>query len=62
MWLADNTSDNVIAFNRQTGVRGFSLGNVNLRSPFGIWSDGTTMWIADPDDDTLYSITIADNS
>ena len=28
-------------------------------SPQGIWSDGTTMWIADDDDDKLYAYTLA---
>ena len=28
-------------------------------SPQGIWSDGTTMWVADDDDDKIYAYTLA---
>ena len=27
--------------------------------PLGMWSDGTTLWVADNDDDTLYAYTVA---
>ena len=31
-------------------------------APWGIWSDGTTMWVADSDDDKLYAYTLADGT
>ena len=30
--------------------------------PTGIWSDGTTMWVAEWDDDKLYAYNLADKS
>ena len=36
-----------------------TLAGAGNASPQGIWSDGTTIWIADDDDDKLYAYTLA---
>ena len=36
-----------------------TLSAASNNSPYGIWSDGTTMWVVDPEDDKLYAYDIA---
>ena len=37
-----------------------TLAAAGNNQPYGVWSDGTTMWVADPDDDKLYAYLLAD--
>ena len=46
--------------NRDTGKE-FELDDANTH-PVGLWSDGTTMWVADIIDRKLYAYTLADGS
>ena len=41
--------------------RSFALDSANT-TPHGIWSDGTTMWVNDFDDNKLYAYTLANGS
>ena len=41
--------------------RSFALNSANT-TPHGIWSDGTTMWVNDFDDNKLYAYTLANGS
>ena len=44
------------AFDRDPSLEfGRSLFNAGNHEPWGIWSDGTTMWVADATDDKLYA-------
>ena len=36
-----------------------STNNLTHNNPYGIWANGTTMWIADSDDDKLYAYDLA---
>ena len=36
-----------------------TLGAAGNNNPVGIWSDGTTMWVADTDDDKIYAYDLA---
>ena len=42
-------------------ARGVSLNSANS-SPYGIWSDGTTMWVLDDQDEKLYAYTLSTKS
>ena len=58
MWVADNNTDRIYAYNLTTKARVPSTDFGQLRDtgvyhPRGIWSDGTTMWVADNNTDTL---------
>ena len=71
MWVADlghatadYGDDRVFAYDLATGDRRPSqdfavLAEVGNRSPSGLWSDGQTMWVTDPDDDRIYSYNMA---
>ena len=65
MWVADSLSsssgdDSIYAYDMATkqrdGAKDFgtpaAAGN---RAPFGLWSDGATMWVADNHDDKIYA-------
>ena len=57
---ADYGDDRVFAYDLAAGdrrpTRDFDvLAAVGNRSPKGLWSDGETMWVTDPDDDRVYS-------
>ena len=68
LWLADSVGDSVFAYALSGGARQdgsgattdreFSLHSAN-GDPAGIWSDTTTMWVADSGDDKLYAYTLA---
>ena len=68
MWVADNGDDKVYAYalaggTRQDGTNGtmdreFDLHSDNI-GPYGIWSDETTMWVADLGDDKVYAYALA---
>ena len=64
MWVADSSDDKLYAYaladgTRQDGTNGTTNREFNLHSdndnPFSMWSDGTTMWVADNEDDKLYA-------
>ena len=68
MWVADNGADKIFAYNRSTKTHDSSKDIVLTHDDAyaqGIWSDGTTMWVAniagsDPDDEQIiyaYDIT-----
>ena len=63
MWLADAQADKLFAYTsgaRDTG-KDFSLHSDNAQ-PQGIWSDGTTIWVADSDDDKVYAYTLSNGA
>ncbi|MDE2844445.1 MAG: cadherin domain-containing protein [Chloroflexota bacterium] len=54
--LALTVTGTVAAFDRDTGREfGHGLDNAGNRHPQGLWSDGTTIWVADHADDKLYA-------
>ena len=75
MWMADHKSDRVYAYARETketddhgplltGARVdekalFGLSAVGNEYAAGIWSDGTTMWVADKSDAKVYAYELA---
>ena len=47
-------------FDRDAGKEfGNRLYDAHNRNPRGLWSDGTTMWVADDADDKLYAYNLA---
>ena len=71
MWVADADDHNLYAY-RLTEGSGFgqrdtskeiylSLSGGNARAT-GIWSNGETIWVADPDDDKLYAYRLTEGS
>ena len=75
MWMADHLSDGVYAYvpeTRETEAHGpllagarvdekalFGLSAVGNEYAAGIWSDGTTMWVADKSDAKVYAYDLA---
>ena len=68
MWVSDVSDDHIYAYRMSDQSRDtskeFALADSNdgaqdNGSPRGIWSDGTTMWVADIGDDKLYAYTLA---
>ncbi|MBC6426213.1 MAG: cadherin domain-containing protein [Ekhidna sp.] len=60
-WLID---PKIYAYSLATGARDAEKDINNLRTvgntnPKGLWSDGTTMWVADSGNDQLYAYTLA---
>ena len=60
MWVADNDSDKIYAYNlasklRETGKDFNALSGSGNNDPSGLWSDGTTMWVADQADGMVYA-------
>ena len=53
---AQDTSFGDRIADKEFGLKG---GNA---APYGIWSDGTTIWVADNGDDKLYAYTLADGA
>ena len=53
IWVVDNNQNRLYAYNLNTGDpvpdQNIDLDSLNNDSPEGIWSDGTTMWVADSD-------------
>ncbi|MBC6411120.1 MAG: cadherin repeat domain-containing protein, partial [Ekhidna sp.] len=70
MWVADGIDDKIYAYNLADGMRQeskeFNLHADNLLryedngDPEGMWSDETTMWVADRIDDKIYAYNLAD--
>ena len=69
MWVADypfllRGSPKIYAYSmsnkaRESAKNFDTLGAAGNTSPFGIWSDGTTMWVADSADEKIYAYSIA---
>ena len=71
MWVADSLNDKLYAYDMATKSRvpekdfntlepaGNTLGAAGNTWPRGIWSDGTTMWVADSLDDKVYAYDMA---
>ncbi|MDE0471744.1 MAG: cadherin repeat domain-containing protein, partial [Ekhidna sp.] len=69
LWVSNNgsgesSSDKVFAYTLADGSRDAakdidSLNAAGNNDPRGLWSDGTTMWVADPLDDKVYAYTLA---
>ena len=66
IWVSDNVDHKIYAYDLDTGDREADLdiddlddaGNPALHPhavPTGLWSDGTTMWVADWEDNKLYA-------
>ena len=49
-------------FAHRAGEDFYALGSDGVERPTGIWSDGTTMWVADGRDDKLYAYKMSDKS
>ena len=72
MWVANNSSDHpnndkIYAYNLATGVRESdkdfdTLNDAGNNFAQGIWSDGTTMWVADTADGKIYAYNLADKA
>ncbi len=71
-WVASDgsgTDNKLLAYKRTAGMdygtrdssKDLTLPNTN-RDPRGIWSDGTTLWVADNRDYKLYTYTLADRT
>ena len=68
MWMetgplfGTDTPNRLLAYTLATGARDtgkeFNLASANS-DPRGVWSDGTTMWVVDTDDDKLYAYTLS---
>ena len=68
LWVADSTDDKIYAYalsggKRQDGTDGttnleFPLDSDNA-NPYGIWSDGTTMWVLDSSDAKAYAYALS---
>ena len=68
MWVADsilqNTGDKIYAYSisskSHVSTKDFdTLSAAGNNSPAGIWSDGTTMWVADEFDDKIYAYSMS---
>ena len=64
MWVADDVSDKIFAYNTDTKARDpdedfDTLDDAGNNSPAGIWSNGTTMWVGDLDDTKLYAYNLS---
>ena len=69
MWVVDSTDDKIYSYTfpppiplgtRITAEDFNTLIAAENRAPFGIWSDGTTMWVADFDDAKIYAYNMSD--
>ena len=54
MWVVDQFDDKIYAYGLASKARDASkdfdtLAGAGNDAPLGIWSDGTTMWVADDD-------------
>ena len=65
IWVADESQPRFFAYTLSSGIRDTdkeflphkppNARYANNRNDTGIWSDGTSMWVADSDDDKLYA-------
>ena len=64
MWVADRLVGKIHGFDANSKELVGTIDTLDCagnRDPQGIWSDGTTMWVADNDDDRIYAYSIGDN-
>ena len=69
VWVAEDHTqaagqDKIYAYSMETKVRDAgkdfdTLDDAGNDAPLGIWSDGTTMWVADYDDSKIYAYSMA---
>ena len=64
MWVADDTDDQIFAYDLATKARVTdkefdTLTTAGNNGPAGLWSDGATMWVADSIQDKLYAYDLA---
>ena len=71
IWVAqddpNDSSDKIFAYKRSDGAHDTAkdfttLDGAGNNAPTGIWSDGTTMWVADTGDDKVYAYRMSDRS
>ena len=75
IWVADDTDDKLYAYTLSGGARdsgkefglaskpsGGTLAADDNGRASGVWSDGTTIWVADDTDDKLYAYTLSNGS
>ncbi|MDE0471242.1 MAG: hypothetical protein OXH57_04825, partial [Ekhidna sp.] len=62
LWVADDGDDKVYAYTLATGAhnaaKDIDLDAANS-SPFGFWSNGTTLWVSDYNDTRIFAYTLA---
>ena len=60
MWVSDVRDDKIYAYNMSTkahdSTKDFSIFGGTNWDPYGLWSDGTTMWVSDSDKIYAYSM------
>ena len=70
-WVADDEDDKLYAYSLSDGTRQDGTGGTSDKelsfhadndSAKGIWSDGTTVWVADDEDDKLYAYSLSDGT
>ena len=71
LWVVNNSTnddlDKIFAYDlstkkRETDKDFATLDDAENNKPTGLWSDGTTMWVADYDDNKLYAYKMSDKS
>ena len=71
VWVADSSDDMLYAYALDDGTRQDGTGSTtdvefdlhsDNGSPRGIWSNGTTVWVADSSDDMLYAYALDDGT
>ena len=72
MWVSDPIDDKIYAYhavgssnvpgNQDTAKDFGTLGAAGNNNPVGIWSDGTTMWVADSADSKIYAYKMSDKT
>ena len=77
MWVADRDEDKIYGYNLERPEDRTLWRSIDIRTRFttpqghfvyrdmhaeGIWSDGTTMWVADHDSDWIYAFSLSDGS
>ena len=64
MWVADRLAGKIYGFDANSKELVGTIDALDCagnHDPQGIWSDGTTMWVADDADDRIYAYSIGDN-
>ena len=71
MWVANNVDEKIYAYNlaaesirsadrtRVSSKEFNTLSDAGNNDPRGLWSDGTTMWVADNDDNKIYAYNLS---
>jgi len=77
MWVADDDDDSIYGYDMENPEDSSLWRSVDIRTRFttpqghfvyrdmhpeGIWSDGSTMWVADHDSDWIYAFSLSDGS